>query len=368
MRIGYLSADFRNHVMGKLLLPVVAAHDRTRFSVRAYALASPENADSVTAQWKAAVDEFVNVAALDDRAAAEAIAADDLDLLIDLMGHSRFSRPGILRFKPARTIVSHLGYHGALGLSQIDYRITDRYADTAATARWQLEAMLPMDACALPLRRVPAASGTGLMRTELGLPENIVVFGAFVGVEKLSLRCAGVWRRILESVPDSVLAFSPIRDEDQRAIGRRLVGLGIPASRLAFVPYRTGDDAYNRARYAVVDVVLDTMPYTGGDTMAAALDAGVPVVTRVGSRPSERMGYSILMHLGLTQTIAQSDDGYVDLALRLARDRAFREEMRAAVAAAMRDPAATDSVRYARALEAAYDHALAADATRAAME
>ncbi len=361
-RIGYLSADFRDHVMGKLLLPVIAAHDRARFEVRAYALAPPENSDAVTAQWKEAVDEFVNLAALDDRAAAEAIAADDLDLLVDLMGHSSWARPGILRCKPARVIVTHLGYHGALGLSQVDYKITDRYADTAATARWQLEATLPIDVCVLPLRHVAPAAAAELTRAALGLPEEAVIFGAFVGVLKLSQRCASVWRRILEAVPGSLLAFSPPSDEDRRAIERRLAGHGIATARLAFIPFRRGDDAFNRARYGVIDIALDTMPYTGGDTTAAALDAGVPVVTRVGGRHAERMGYSILMHLGLTQTIAQTDDAYVELAVRLARDRAFRDDVRAAVAVAMRDPAVTDPVRYARALEAAYDRALAASA------
>ena len=367
-RIGYLSADFRDHVMGKLLLPVIAAHDRRRFEIRAYALAPPENSDAVTTQWRNAVDEFVNLAALDDRAAAEAIAADDLDLLVDLMGHSSYSRPGILRSKPARVIVTHLGYHGALGLSQVDYKITDRYADTAATARWQLEALLPIDTCVLPLRRVAAAADVGITRAALGLPEDAIVFGAFVGVAKLSLRCISAWRRILDAVPASRLAFSPQRDEDRRAIERRLGGLGIVASRLAFIPYRRGDDAYNRARYAMVDIALDTMPYTGGDTTAAALDAGVPVVTRVGSRHAERMGYSILMHLGLTQTIAQTDDGYIELAVRLAQDRAFRDDTRAAVASALRDPAVTDPVRYARALEAAYDRALEPGVAAGAME
>ncbi len=366
LRIGYLSADFRDHVMGKLLLPVIAAHDRTRFAVRAYALAPPENADALTAQWKAAVDEFVNVAALDDRAAAEAIAADDLDLLVDLMGHSSHARPGILRFKPARIVVTHLGYHGAVGLSQVDYKITDRYADTAATARWQLEALLPIDTCVLPLRRVAPAPDAGLTRAGIGVPTDAVVFGAFVGVRKISLRCAGAWRRILDGVPGAVLAFSPLNDEERRAIERRLTGLGMAAARLAFVPYRRGDDAYNRARYAMVDVALDTMPYTGGDTTAAALDAGVPVVTRVGARHAERMGYSILMHLGLTQGIAHTDDGYVELAVRLATDRAFRDALRTDIARAMSDPAATDPVRYARALEAAYDRALAGTAASAA--
>jgi predicted O-linked N-acetylglucosamine transferase (SPINDLY family) len=360
IRVGYLSADFRDHVMGKLLLPAIAAHDRARFSVRAYALAPAENSDALTARWKAAVEEFVNVAALDDRAAAEAIAADDLDVLVDLMGHSAFARPGILRFKPARIVVTHLGYHGAIGLSQVDFKVTDRYADTEASVRWQLEAPLPMDACVLPLRRVAAAPDAGLTRAALRLPEDATVYGAFVGVQKISRRCAAAWRRILDAVPGAVLAFSPVNDEERGAIARRATGLGIAAARLAFIPYRRGDDGYNRARYAVVDVVLDTMPYTGGDTTAAALDAGVPVVTRVGARHAERMGYSILMHLGLVQTIAHTDDGYVELAVRLAQDRAFRDAVRAEVARAMADPAATDPVRYVRALEAAIERALAA--------
>ena len=258
--------------------------------------------------------------------------------------------------------MTHLGYHGALGLSQVDYKITDRYADTAATARWQLEANLPIDVCVLPLRRVAPSAEAGLTRAALGLPEGAVVFGAFVGVLKLSQRCVGAWRRTLEAVPGSLLAFSPPRDEDRRAIERRLSGLGIAAARLVFIPFRRGDDAFNRARYGVIDIALDTMPYTGGDTTAAALDAGVPVVTRVGGRHAERMGYSILMHLGLTQTIAQTDDAYVELAVRLARDRAFRDDAGAAVVRAVGDPAVIDPVRYARALEAAFDRALSASA------
>src|SRR5512143_22204 len=244
LRIGYLSADFRDHVMGKLLLPVVAAHDRARFAVRAYALAPPENSDALTARWKTAVDEFVNVAALDDRAAAEAIAADDLDLLVDLMGHSSYARPGILSYKPARTIVTHLGYHGAVGLSQVDYKLTDRYADTAATARWQIEALLPIDTCVLPLRRVAPAADAGLSRRALGLPSEAPVFATFVSVQKLSPRCVAAWRRILDALPGAMLAFSPVSDEERRAIERRATGLGLDASRLAFLPYRRGDDAF----------------------------------------------------------------------------------------------------------------------------
>ncbi len=360
VRVGYLSADFRADVPGNLLLPVVTAHDTARFAVRAYSLAAPETADALTAEWKRAVDEFVPLAALDDRAAAEAIAADDLDLLVDLMGHSPRARPGILRYKPARVIATHLGYHGALGLSQVDYKITDRYADAGANARWQLEALLPLDICVLPLRRVATVADPRLSRAALGIPETAVVFCAFAGVLKLSLRCVAAWCRILDAVPNAVLAFSPLCDDDRIAIERRVAGLGLPAGRLAWIPYRGGDDAFNRARYALTDIALDTMPCAGGDTTAAALDAGVPVVTRVGARHAERMSYSILMHLSLTQTIAQTDDGYVELAVHLAKDEAFRGEVRAAVSAAMADPSVTDPVRYARALEDVYIRALAA--------
>jgi len=157
-----------------------------------------------------------------------------------------------------------------------------------------------------------------------------------------------------------VLAFSPPTPAERAAIERRATGFGLPGERLVFIPQRRDDPAFNRARHLAVDVALDTMPYTGGDTTGAALDAGVPVVTRVGARHAERMTYSILMHLGLTQTIAFTDDDYVALAVRLAEDSSFRAEARAAVARAMADPPATDPVRYARSLEDAYVRAIAA--------
>jgi len=364
IRIGYLSADFRTHVMGELLLPALAAHNRAGFDVRAYSLAPAENEDAATVQWRAAVNEFVNVSSLDDRAAAELIAAGDLDLLVDLMGHSAFSRPEILSWRPARVIATHLGYHGAVGIKEVDFKLTDKHADTEESARWQMEALLPLSICVLPLRRFapPAVANTSgqMTRAALDLPEDAVVYAAFVGAGKLSLRCIELWRRILDAVPRAYLAFSPLRDAEQSAILRRVAGLGIPEARLRFVPYRRDDEAVNRARYALVDVALDTLPYTGGDTSSAALGAGVPVVTMVGQRHAERMTYSILKHLGLEETIAATDDAYVALAIRLADDQAFRTRQRAAIERAYADSRLTDPVHYARALEQAYVRALAA--------
>jgi len=359
IKIGYLSADFRNHVMGELLLPAVAAHDGARFDIRAYSLAPAENEDATTAEWRREVREFVNVSLLDDHAAAERIAADNLDLLVDLMGHSSFSRPAILSWKPAPVIATHLGYHGAVGIAEVDFKLTDGHADTEESARWQMEALLPLSVCVLPLRRFTPPSVAHVTRAMLDLPDDAVVYAAFVGAGKLSLRCIELWRRILDAVPRAYLAFSPMRDDERSAILRRVMGLGIEEARLRFVPYRRDDTAANHARYALVDVALDTLPYTGGDTTSAALAAGVPVVTLVGQRHAERMTYSILQHLGLHETIAATDDAYVALAIRLALDRAFRTSQCAAIERAFADPRLTDPRHYAQALEDAYVRALA---------
>jgi predicted O-linked N-acetylglucosamine transferase (SPINDLY family) len=128
-----------------------------------------------------------------------------------------------------------------------------------------------------------------------------------------------------------------------------------------FIP-TAQDDARDRTRYHLLDVVLDTMPYTGGDTTAAALDMGVPVVTRVGERQAERVSYSLLAHLGVTDTVARNDDEYVAIACRLAQDRAWCATIAATIVAKLPDSGLADARRYARNLESAYERALRAKA------
>ena len=357
-RIGYLSADFRNHVMGRLMLEVLRRHDRTKVSLHAYSVAVRELEDAVTEQFRASCERFVRLDDLDNQSAAQAIAADRLDLLVDLMGHSQSSRPGILLYKPAPVIISHLGSHGAVGLQQVDFKLCDRYVNLPDAAAYQIEAPLQLDGCVLPLRRV-APAATTLTRAELGIGNDAVVFGAFVSLLKLSPRCLALWRTILERIPGSVLAFSPPRDVDRALYLRRLESFGIGHDRVAFVPW-TMADATDRARYRVVDIVLDTLPYTGGDTTAAALDMGIPVVTRVGERAAERMSWSLLAHLGVTDTAAQTDPEYIAIACRLADDTGWRKTIANAIASRLPQSGLAAPDRHTRALEAAYERALAA--------
>ena len=204
---------------------------------------------------------------------------------------------------------------------------------------------------------VPAAEPP-ITREAQGVGADTVVFGTFVSLLKLSPRCLALWRTILERVPGSVLAFSPHQEPARPLFLRRLASFGIDASRVVFIPW-TMDETLDRARYRLIDVVLDTLPYTGGDTTAAALDMGVPVVTRVGERAAERMTYSLLAHLGVTETVARTDEEYVTIASALAQDRAWRAGIAAAIATKLESSGLADLDRYTRSLETAYERAVA---------
>jgi protein O-GlcNAc transferase len=358
MRIGYLSADFRAHVMGRLMREVLAAHDPARVSLYLYSLAPEVNEDQLTGEFRGLCERFVNLAERDDHSAARAIAGDEVDVLVDLMGHSSFSRPGILLWKPAPVIITHLGYHGCVGLSQVDFKLTDAFADLPDASSFQIEDPLALDCCVLPVRRVAPASVPASGRAELGIADSGIVFGAFVSLLKLSPRCLTLWRDILQRVPRSLLAFSPGNASEQSLYRRRVAGFGIDPARVVFIP-RAADEAGDRARYELIDVVLDTVPYTGGDTTAAALDMGVPVVTRVGERHAERMSLSLLSHLGVTDTIAHGDAEYVAIACRLADDAAWRSDVAAKIVDKFRRSDIADTRRYAACLEDAYARALA---------
>src|SRR5262249_28018603 len=149
-----------------------------------------------------------------------------------------------------------------------------------------------------------------------------IVVGAFVSGLKLSRRCLALWRDVLMRVPRASLAFSPVNPAMRPLYVRVAAAGGIPADRLIFLP-QGRDDGENQARYNVVDFVLDPMPYGGANGTLEALDMGVPVVTLIGKKHSERTSYSILMNLGVRATIAQSGRDYVEIAVRLAEDSAF---------------------------------------------
>ena len=158
-----------------------------------------------------------------------------------------------------------------------------------------------------------------------------------------------------------MLLFSPSSAAERPGFLRQLAGHGIDPARAAFVPRGT-DEAGARARYALVDLVLDTVPYTGGDTTLAALDAGIPVVTLAGVRHAERMRASLLLHMDLGALVAGTEEAYVELAVALAADSTRRARIAAEVARKFDAAAASFPARYTRDLESALEAARAATA------
>ena len=355
LRVGYLSPDFRTHVMGQLMAGVFKRHDGSRFEIYAYSLAEPVFDDALTASFRALSHKFVTVARLSDQQAARLIAEDDLDILVDLAGHAAYARPAILAYQPARIQITHLGYHGALGLDAVDYKLTDAYADLPENADFLVEDLLFMEGCVFPFRHIEPARDHGYSRAALGL-DGKVVFGVFVNILKLSPRCLSAWRAILEKVENGVLAFSPLHTGEYPGFVRQVKAAGIAEEKIVFIP-SAKDENIGRARYELVDIVLDTFPYSGGDTTLAALDMGVPVVTLVGARHSERTSCSILKNLSVESTVAGSEQDFVAIACRLATDLAFRTSVKNDIRAGLKRSPLVDMNAYVRHLEDAYARA-----------
>ncbi len=184
-----------------------------------------------------------------------------------------------------------------------------------------------------------------------------VVFAAFASLIKLSPRCLRAWRRILDAIPGAVLLFSPWTEWEQAVYVRRAASFGIDPTRVRFVP-SAQVERVDRARYRVVDIALDAFPYTGGDSAASALAEGVPFVTLCGQRHAERVAASILTHLGITDTIAGSEDEYVAIAVGLALDPGRRTELATRIRAALPGDASAAMDVYTRRFEGALERAL----------
>jgi predicted O-linked N-acetylglucosamine transferase (SPINDLY family) len=337
--------------MGKMMWQAIEHHDLGRFDLYFYSASAQR--DEWTARFEGMATRFVDISAMSDDAAVAQIVADDLDLMIDLSTHTKGSRPGILVRKPARVQITHVASAGTLGLTQVDFKLTDRMADVPENQEFQLERLLAMEGCVYPYRHVVPASEHPFDRKKLAIADDAIVIGAFVNPLKLSRRCLRLWRDVLGRVPRAKLAFSPANPAMRASYLRLMTAAGIAHDRVLFLP-QGRDDAQNQARYEIIDFVLDTMPFGGVNGTLEALDRSVPVVTLVGKRHGERTTYSILANLGVTSTIAQTGREYVDIAARLADDAAFRESVRSAIAAGIAKSPLTDMRAHTRHLEAAY--------------
>lgn len=345
-RIGYVSADLRDHAVAWFIEPVLAHHDPAQFEVFVYASLSAS--DATTARLKSLPVVWRDIKGLDDARSAALIAADSLDILIDLGGHTNGNRLCVFAYRPAPVQATWLGYLNTTGLPAMDWRIADALSDPPGAEAWQSE----------KLARLPGSQWCYAPPTDApdpgplpALARGYITFACFAfGKAHPSLRV--LWARILAAVPDSVLLLVA---KDGQALSERMAPVlaahGIAPHRLRIEGQRSFADYL--ALHREVDLVLDSWPYNGATTTCHALWMGVPVISlNADWPPAGRSGASLLSAIGLHELACQDPETYLATATRLARDPARLASLRAELRDRMRTGPLTDGLRFTRQLEA----------------
>ena len=330
LRIGYLSSDFSEHATTHLFAGVLDAHDRDRVEVFCYSTARPIQ-DAGRARILQGTEHFRDFHELSDDRAAQIVASDGIDILVDLKGYTESGRLGIQARRPAPVVVSWLGYPGTLGVTRLaDYIIGDPVVTPLDHAEVYSETLALMPHCYQPTDNARAIGAT-MTRAEAGLPEKALVFCNFNASYKISPAVFARWLMVMHQVPDSVLWLLLTTPETADNLRKEAVRLGIAPERLVFAPPLPA--AAHLGRLALADLAVDTFPYTSHTTGSDALWAGVPLATRCGSTFASRVAASLLTNVGLPELIATNDEDYVALLLSLAqgreRLRALRGRLRA---------------------------------------
>jgi len=354
LRVGYVSGDFRRHVVGLFLLPLFRHHDASRFEIFCYSMVDAP--DPITSQFRQMAHHWRDVRPLGDTAMANLIHEDGIDVLVDLSGHSGDNRLAVFALCPAPVQVTWLGYPGVLGLPAIPYRITDAVLDPPDEAPGTGETPIRLEGgwlCYAP----PPEWGGALSVAPLPCLENgYITFGAFNNFAKMSAACLDLWAEVLKAVPGSRLISRAKPFDDPLECSRfvdAFASRGVAAGRIRALPYLP-DPARHLEVYHQVDIHLDSLPYAGGTTSCDALWMGVPVVTLYGDRPAARLGASALAQLGLDHLVAHSTQEYVRIAKALAEDAGALQSLRQGLRQRFESSPLHDASGFAERMEQVY--------------
>lgn len=351
LRLAYLSADFHEHATAYLTARLFELHDRSRFELIGISY-GPDDGSAMRERLTRAFDRFVDVRSLSDAQAAGLLRDMEVDIAVDLKGHTADSRLAILAHRPAPLQVTYLGYPGTAATSFIDYVLADRWVIPTSDEHFYAERVVQLpdsyqvnDPTALVAARTPS-------RREAGLPEDAFVFCCFNNTYKLTPEFFAVWMRLLAGHPGSVIWLLEPTASAKRNLQASAGACGVDPARLVFAP-RVGR-AEHLARHRLADLFLDTLPCNAHTTTSDALWAGLPVLTCLGATFAGRVAASLLSAIGLPELIAHGPADYEALALGLARDAASLAAIREKLARNRLTHPLFDSMRSCRQIESAY--------------
>ena len=345
IRIGFLSSDLRRHSVSKFVLPILAGYDRNKYEIRCYTPVGDPN-DDVQQLVKTLVSDFKVLDSASEFEVAQAINADNIDILFELNGFTKNTRIKALAYKPAPVQIYWLGYPFTTGIPEIDYIMVDPYFRSENDA-WLVEKPLVMPECWVCFSSMTPEPITPKPPHERN---GIVTFGTLNNPYKYTREVIATWARVLNAVPNS--RFLVVRPEASSFVlcsnlAKEFGRHGIAAERLYFVNNHNFGLSH-LSYYDEIDISLDTFPLNGGTTTCDALWMGVPVVTLKGPAPHQRMGYSFLENIGLGDLVANTADEFVQKAVNLAEDHARLAALHQDLRPKLQTSAMCDGPRYVR--------------------
>ena len=351
IRVAYLSADFGEHPVSRLLVRLLERHDRSRFEVTAISFGSAQNSP-LRQRIIDAVDHFIDTGDDSDEEVAALIRRREIDILVDLMGYTSGYRINVLAQRPAPIQINYLGLIGTMGAPFIDYVIADEIALPFDQQPFFSEKIVHLPDCFLPTDDTQEIAPRTPSRGEAGLPPEGFVFCSFNNSYKLNPPIFEAWMRLLRAVPGSVLWLAQSNSEMVGNLAREAERCGADPRRVIFAP--RVPHAQHLARQRLAGLFLDTGPYNAGATAAAALWAGLPVVTCLGETFVGRMAASMLYAVGLRELVVNSLPEYEALASKIASDPALCAGLKDKLARNRASQPLFNTASFARNIEQAY--------------
>jgi protein O-GlcNAc transferase len=313
IRIGYVSPDFCMHPVSRFIEPVLRFHDKDKFEIFCYSDTSKP--DEITAKIKGYCTSWKDISPLSDFHAAELIKKDDIDILVDLSGHTAHNRLLVFARKPAPVQVSYLGYPNTTGLHEMDYYLSDAVIDPEEHDRFFSEKLVRLEKCFctfLPYDNSPQVNESPALKT------GSILFGSLHTLARLNSPVIELWSKLLKAVPLSRLCIvrNTLVGNVRERLYREFECHGIPRERIDMRNALPPEG--HLALYHDIDISLDTFPWSGHTTACESLWMGVAVITLLGNRHAGRMVSSILYAAGYGDFIARSESEYISIAMRLA--------------------------------------------------
>jgi protein O-GlcNAc transferase len=352
IRIGYFSADFRNHAVAYLIAHLFELHDRSKFEIFGFSF-GPSTDDEMQRRLTASFDQLIDVKDKSDKDTAELARTLQIDIAVDLMGFTEHSRTGIFAHRAAPIQVNYLGFPGTMGANYIDYIVADRTLIRPEEASFYSERVVYLPHSYQVNDRTRRLSYRAFRRDELALPTDAFVFCCFNNCFKITPDVFEIWMGLLAKIDGSVLWLLRSSESAAKSLRAEAGRKGMAAERLVFAePMNLSD---HLARHAAADLFLDTFCYNGHTTASDALWAGLPLVTRLGDTFAGRVAASLLNAIGLPELVTRTSDEYEQLAFQLANDRDKLSLIRKRLADNRLTHPLFDTELFTRHIESAYE-------------